>query len=282
LLASGGYADDDVDWFPLEGRAGFLADPFAFEHEGLLHVLCEYFDYRLGRGRIRALVRDADGFSNETVDVLSLPLHVSYPYVLDARGSVLCVPETAAAGEVALYRSTQPPGGWFKVGVLLDDVPGVDPTVFRHDGRWWLMCTRQGPQEDTELYAWHADEIAGPWIPHDLNPIKTDVRGARSGGRPFVHEGVLYRPAQDCSATYGGGIALQRVIRLTTTEFVEEPAASVLAPSSSRYPIGPHTLTPVGEVVLLDARRTVFIWSAFRAFLAIWLTAVSRRLRRQR
>lgn len=280
LLERGAYGEDEVEWFPLEGTRGFLADPFAVEQAGRLRILCEYFDYRTGRGRICALDHSADGFSSQPVDVLSLPVHMSYPYVLDLPDGVFCVPETAAAREIALYRADEPGRGWSKVAVLVPDFPGVDPTVFRHEGRWWITCTRLGAQEDAELWVWHAPQLTGPWVPHELNPVKTDVRGARPGGRPFVHDGSLYRPAQDCSGAYGGRITVQRVTRLSPTAFAEEATATVEGPSRSRYPFGPHTLTPVGDMVLVDGRRSVFVPAAFRAFLAIWARAVKRRLRR--
>jgi len=282
LLQTGVYADEEVDWYPLEGTAGFLADPFAIERDGRLRILCEYFDYRAGRGRIRALEYSAGGFSSRPADILSPSRHVSYPYLLDLPEGLFCVPETATAGEIALYRSDDEGESWSKVAVLVPDVPGVDPTVFRHDDRWWLTCTRLGPQEDAELWVWHASDLAGPWLPHALNPVKTDVRGARPGGRPFVHDGVLYRPAQDCSHAYGGRIALQRVTRLSPTAFAEELATTVEGPRQGRYPIGPHTLTPVGDVVLVDGRRTVFVPAAFRGFLALWVRALSRRPPRMR
>jgi hypothetical protein len=280
LLAPGTYAPDDVDWFPLEGKAGFLADPFAVQRDASLHILCEYFDYRGTTGRICLLEHSADGFTSEPANAFSLPVHMSYPFLLDLPEGIHCVPETADAGEIALYRVSEFTGSWTKVAVLVGGFPGVDPTVFRHDGRWWLMCTRKGPQEDTDLWAWHAPELTGPWVPHTLNPIKTDVRGSRPGGRPFVHEHVLYRPAQDCSRGYGGRITLQRVIRLSPSAFAEEPVTVLEASPRSRYPHGPHTVTPVGELVLVDGRRTVFVPAAFRAFLRIWARGVWRRLRR--
>ena len=99
--------------------------------------------------------------------------------------------------------------------------------------------------------------------------MKTDVRSARPGGLPFVHEGALYRPAQDCSRSYGWRISVQRVARLTPTEFAEETAAVLEAAPDSPFPDGRHALTPVGDVVLIDGRRTVFVWAALLAFLRI-------------
>jgi hypothetical protein len=280
LLEPGAYTGEGVDWFPLEGKEGFLADPFAVDGEGGMQVLCEYFDYGTSTGRVRALELAREGFGTGT-DVFSPGIHVSYPFVLDLPGGIYCVPETAEAGEVALYRVAQGPEPWEKVAVLLDGFPGVDPTVFRHDGRWWLACTRAGPQEDSELWVWHAPAIEGPWSGHALNPVKTDVRCARPAGPPFVHRGVLYRPAQDCSRTYGGRVTLQRVRELTPTAFAEETVNVIEASARSRYPIGPHTVTAVGDSVLVDGRRMVFVPAACRAFVRIWTKRAVARLTRR-
>jgi hypothetical protein len=279
LLAPHAYAKARVEWLPLEGRESFVADPFGLVRDDTLHVLCEHFGYREGKGRIDALEHAGGAVTGRRERVLDLPGHASYPFLLEDAGETYCVPETSDAGEVALFRAVELPHRWEKVAVLLDGVAGLDATLFRHDGRWWLTCTRRGLREDVELWAWHAPELRGPWTEHARNPVKSDVRGARPGGTPFVHEGTLYRPAQDCSRTYGGRVVVQRVIRLTPTEYAEEPAAVLENAPGGPYPVGPHTLTAVGDRVLVDGRRDVFVWPAFRAFLGIWRRDLGRRLR---
>jgi hypothetical protein len=56
-----------------------------------------------------------------------------------------------------------------------------------------------------ELEVWYADSPLGPWEQHAANPVMNGARhlGARSGGRPVVFEGKLYRFGQDCGETYG-------------------------------------------------------------------------------
>jgi hypothetical protein len=232
-----------------------------------VHILCEYFGYREGKGDIRALDYSADGFTTELAPALSLPAHMSYPFLFEDSDKIYCVPETSAADEVALFRAVEFPRRWSKVAILVADFPGVDPTVFSHDGRWWLMCTRSGVQADVELWVWHAFDLLGPWTAHARNPVKSDIRGARPDGPPFVQEGVLYRPAQDCSRTYGGRIALYRVTRLTPTEFAEDLVTILEASPESPFPRGPHTLTPIGDLVLVDGRQTVFVWGLSEHFL---------------
>jgi hypothetical protein len=281
LLVPDAYTGEDVEWFPLEGKNGFLADPFAVERDQALLVYFEYFDYARARGRVGVLEHSNEGFASVSLDAFSLPTHLSYPFLVELPEGLHCVPETADAGEVALYRVGDARVPWTKVAVLLPDFAGVDPTLFRHDGRWWLTCTRKGPQEDEELWAWHAPTVTGPWAAHALNPVKTDVRGARPAGPPFVNGGALYRPAQDCSRTYGGRVTVHRVHELTPTTFSEKQVAVLEASSRSRYPLGPHTVTAVGGRVLVDGRRTVFVPAACRAFLRIWARNAGRRLRRR-
>ena len=277
LLDSAAGVDDRIEWLPLRGRSVFLADPFGLERDGAVHVLCERFRYRESRGDVCAFELS----SPRLEPALELSVHASYPCLVedDAPGETYCVPETAAAGEIALYGADELPRRWSKEAVLVGGFPGVDPTVFRHEGRWWLFATRQGALEDVELWAWHAPSLRGPWSEHARNPVKTDVRGSRPGGRPFAHEGALYRPAQDCSRAYGWRVVIQRVVRLTPTEFAEEPTAILEASPRSPFPAGRHTLCPVGDRVLVDGRRDVFVWAALRAFLAIWARDLTARVR---
>jgi hypothetical protein len=98
-------------------------------------------------------------------------------------------------------------------------------------------------------------------MPHATNPVKVDAGSSRPAGTPFVHGGELYRPAQDCSKTYGRRIVLNRVIKLTVSEFEEERAAVVNPDSNGPYPHGLHTISSVlnaPNVTLIDGKRIVF------------------------
>src|SRR2546427_610728 len=193
---------------------------------------------------------------------IELPVHASYPYLVVERGEIYCIPETNASREIGLYRAIDFPTRWEKVGTLVSGVAALDPTVFRHEGRWWLTCTDREVGENMPLFVWHARNLEGPWEPHALNPVKADIRSSRPAGTPFVDGGILYRPAQDCSRMYGGGIVINRVVRLTPTEFMEEPAATIEPFSESPFPDGIHTLSGVGDITLIDSKRHRFVPSA--------------------
>jgi len=145
---------------------------------------------------------------------------------------------------------------------LVDAFDGVDPTLFQHEGRWWLLCSSRHQGSLHNLFIWYADTLLGPWRPHDGNPVKNDVRSSRPAGTPFAHEGHLYRPTPDCSRTYGARVVLNRINKLTPEEFVEEAVREIspIAP----YSDGVHTLSSCGEMTLIDGKRAV-IKFPFRA-----------------
>jgi hypothetical protein len=190
-------------------------------------------------------------------------VHASYPFVFEHDGDRFCVPELGRARRVDLFRAGED-GTWDRVATLVDGFPAVDPTLFRYAGLWWLLCTDADRGPNVKLHAWWALDLLGPWRPHAANPLKTDVRSSRPAGTPFVHAGVLYRPAQDDSRTYGGRVVLNRVVHLTPSEFEEEPVASVEPDPDGPYPNGLHTISAAGELTLIDGKRSRFIWPAFR------------------
>jgi hypothetical protein len=160
-----------------------------------------------------------------------------------------------ALGRVQLFRADPFPDRWRADRILLQSFAGTDATLCHHDGRWWMFAGDHHDQDETKLFIFHAMDFFGPWAPHALNPVKSDLRSARSAGPLFEHEGALYRPAQDCSRAYGGAIALNRIRVLSPTEFVEE-TVRVLAPDpQGPYPDGLHTLTGIGNVTLVDGKR---------------------------
>ena len=130
-----------------------------------------------------------------------------------------------------------------RAATLLEGVPVVDASVVPFQGRWWMFATVANLGAAHNLFLWHAPDLIGPWTPHHGNPVKTDARSARPGGTPFTMDGRLYRPSQDCSATYGGGITVCRVDSLTSDDFVETPIRWLgPRPGSSAARRVPHAL----------------------------------------
>ena len=254
-----------VEWLPTRRPKGYLADPFGIVVGDGLHVLAEEYDYPSNRGRITAISFRGDRTVARWVpEAIRLPSHASYPFLLQHEGEVYCIPETSAEREVRLYRARRFPDDWEQVGVLVSGFAAADSTLFQHNGLWWLFCVEAGGDARTHLHGWWSPTLGGRWRPHLLNPLKSDVRSSRPAGPVFRRDGRLYRPAQDCSHTYGEAVALNRIDELTPTTFREEWVHTLRPDPTSAFPHGLHTLTGVGDVTLVDGKRWVLVPSELR------------------
>lgn len=220
---------DLAEWRPLRpDPATFYADPFVFEEAGRAWLFAEAFPYAAGRGAIACASLSPAGEAGPWRVVIEEPWHLSYPYLFRDGGAVWLVPESSAEGGLDLYRAEAFPNRWVRERRLFEGLRLVDATLFRHEGRLWLLAGAIGPDGGSswdELFAWHAPGLAGPWTPHRLSPLKSDCRSARPGGRPFVRDGRLLRPAQVCEAGYGESLAWMEVRTLTPDAFEEVEVA---------------------------------------------------------
>lgn len=246
-----------VRWLGRRGSTHYRADPFGIP--GDRHRLyCEVYDYRDGLGRIEAIELDrGDRIVQAGPARLQLPMHLSYPYLFEHDGGLYAIPETSASRRCELYR-IEADGEWRPVAVLLDGVAAADASLFRHEGLFWLAYTDLGLGAFDNLCLSYAADLSGPWHPHALHPVKLDHCSSRPAGTPFVHDGALYRPAQDCSAGYGAAIAINRIEVCTPQRYREQVVRRCRPDPRGPNPHGLHTVSSWGERTLVDGKRYVF------------------------
>ncbi|MBX2980205.1 MAG: hypothetical protein KF905_12990 [Flavobacteriales bacterium] len=248
----------NVRWLPAPAAGQFRADPFGYtDAEGRINVLHEKYEHSTGLGEIARLRPKADNILKRSRSMLATGKHLSYPYVVQHAGAVYVVPEQAAEGTVQLYRVSADNDALEPLQVLLHEAL-YDPTLIQHAGRWWLFGSK-APLTNTGLYLYHSERLEGPYTPHPQNPVKLDVRSARPAGTPFVHQGELWRPGQDSSLTYGGRIAMNRVLELSPTRYVEETVQYVGPIQHCAWDKGLHTLCAMGDITLVDGKRFVTV-----------------------
>jgi hypothetical protein len=207
---------------------------------------------------------DDAGIVSEPEVVLDPGVHASYPYLIEHDGSTFMLPEISAAGELVLYEAVEFPLRWRPAATLLPAIPAADASIVKFDGRWWMFATRADRGANQNLFVWHAAAPTGPWLPHALNPVKTDARSARPGGTPFVSAGRLHRPSQDNGRLYGGRVVVNVVDILTPDDFAERSVGIVGPWPGSPYPDGLHTLSSVGGRTLIDGMRRHLVTGALR------------------
>jgi hypothetical protein len=256
----GADAPADVRSLCKHTKNSFLADPCVVTQNGQAYIFCEEYAAHADRGRIAAIELKHGIAASKPRAVIVEPYHLSFPQLFQHGGSFYCMAETAGVQTLDLYRAIEFPYRWTKVHTLMRNVRAVDTTLLHFNDKWWLFCTSgKGPRQGdySHLHIWFADDLFGSWTPHARNPVKIDARSSRPAGAFFTHDGQLYRPTQDCSRTYGGAIRINRIDKLSETEF-EETVVGRIRPPRGAYNRGIHTLSCADEWCIVDAKRYVF------------------------
>jgi len=263
VLANQRIRDKEVTWLPPVARPGYLADPFGFIENNRLHILAEDYSYREQKAIISEMVLphpdgvgDPDGVVEPVRAIYDAP-HLSYPYTFDFLGDVYCLPESYRSDKLTLYLRDRVTGLFTRKKIILEGVRAVDPILLFYDNMWWLFFSER-KYSNTHLFLYYSPGLRDDFIPHRMNPVKIDIRSARPAGTPFIYENILYRPAQDCSATYGARVAINRIVHLSPEEFAEETLKYIEPVQGSRYGRGLHTISAVGNITLIDGKRYQF------------------------
>ena len=239
------------------GPDRYWADPHLLPGADDRLVLVEEYLYETRRGRIALLRLDESGAVAESRTVLEKDCHLSYPAVFETPEGLFMVPESSELGRVDAYRCVDFPWHWESAGTLIEGLRACDSSVVEYDGRWWLFATVMDEAwltpRDTLSVFYADDPLRGPWTAHPGNPVVCDARRARPAGRPFVVDGRLYRPSQDCSRRYGYGTRLNEVVLLSPTTF-RERETSFIEPVWEGFE-GTHTYALGERTVVVDALR---------------------------
>jgi len=229
-----------------------LADPFVVEDNGRHWLFVEEIPAPGAKGHVSVIQLGKDRDFSEAVTVLEKPYHLSYPFVFRDQGEFFMLPETSANQTIELYRATRFPFEWKLHKVLFSNVRAVDTTPLFLDGFWYLLTTSARYGHETFLF-W-SKTLDGEWHYHPRNPICSDVRRARGAGAIFRSNGMLIRPAQDCSVRYGYAIALNRVLKISPTDY-EEELIEVIYPNWRPGLLGTHTLSSNETFEAIDGLR---------------------------
>lgn len=249
-------APDEITWLPDMGSFRFLSEPFGVERRGMVTIYVQAFDYRVRRGQIRFYQYDARNRLVRDGLALSEPWHLSYPFLIEDEGELYMLPSAAKSGRLCLYHCRRFPDQWERVGTL-SDLPLNNATVIRRDGSWWMFFTLPGRDERAmrELHGASAPHLLGPWRRLSHAPLLEGYDLARPGGSPFLHEGEVHLPVQDCRRTEGAAVNILRVTDLSP-RFTQFEAAGRLDPAGllPGFADGLHTFSGLGSVSLLDVK----------------------------
>jgi len=168
----------------------FFADPFVVEKENQYFIFIEEFIYNSNKGRISLITMNSEGKYSDATPIIEKPYHLSYPNIFEYNGSFYMIPESSQNNTVEIYKCKNFPFEWEFSTTIMDDIKSVDNTLFNKDGKWWLFSSMPilGASPDDELSLFYLNNpLSKEWTAHPHNPIVSDVRKARSGGKIFEY-----------------------------------------------------------------------------------------------
>ena len=235
----------------------FWADPHIVTIDENYFIFIEEYLYNQSKGHIAAIKMDKEGNYDYLGKVLEKDYHLSYPFVFEFENIFYMIPETASNNNIEVYKCTDFPKKWEYHGEIMNNINAVDTTIFNYNNKWWMFTGVKeniGGSNSDELFLFYADSpLSNKWKPHPKNPIISDVRQARPAGKIFSSKGHIYRPSQNSSKFYGYGISINKINKITTTEYEETVITSIL-PNWDNKIKRVHTFAYDNGLSIIDAK----------------------------
>lgn len=245
----------NIRWMKHNYRDRFFADPFILDvTEDEYYILVEECLFaNMHSGMISELrVSRKTMELIEKKEVLRLDTHLSYPAILRNNGKIYVYPENGASGKLYMYEFDKSIHKLIKPKLILDESV-ADATIFKQGEKWFLIATKT-PDTRKNAYIYSSTTFDGIYSPVSDKPFATSLESSRSGGDLINMNGVIYRPAQDCSERYGGALSIMKFsLKQSSTEEIEECLAFKIKPLSWRYNLGIHTINFYKNVCVIDS-----------------------------
>ena len=246
------------EWMSLEDKTVSHADPFVFKSDdGRVNILFESVSSSNLNGKISLMVCDDSLAPVMEKVVLDTNSHLSYPHVYRENETIYVFPESAFNGTLNCYEFDQVNRSFINKKEILK-LPLLDSTILRHDNKYWLFATMLGEAMHRDLYIFYSDDLTGPYTAHPANPVRKNMNGSRPAGNFIEVDGEIYRPAQNCANYYGESITINKITKLTTTEFAEEEHMIIESNKEDEFNYGIHTINALDDLIIVDGQKGYF------------------------
>lgn len=253
-----GLQSEQIQWLFPERKKGFYADPFLIEDQNKAYLFFEEYDYPSDKGVISfsEVTFDGKGYHvSKPEKIIEEDFHISYPFVFKKEGKWSMLAETSGSGHQYFYEATEFPKKWSKRKLMIENISILDPTTFEHDGVKWLFCSHLHKGENSKLYGFYWNEEKKKWDEHNGNPIVVGLGSSRPAGAVFKVDDKLYRPAQNSNGTYGKGVVINEIVKLSADIYEERKVQEIKAQEFVKYKKGTHTLNFQGDFLVIDGKR---------------------------
>lgn len=251
-----------VKWMKHSYTNRWFADPFILDICGNeAQVLVEEFYDPAERGRIAKLLIDLDTMQLiDTMPVLDLNTHLSFPAILRRAGHIYIYPENYAGGGLNLYEYLPESNECRKAKHLTDELL-TDAVYTETFGEPLIFSTCEPDANGTVLGVYQQKGPTGMY--RLVQECKFCEPIARNAGAWFTYEGEVYRPAQDSTVCYGHKLVIQKVRREADGSFGFKEVRRDTSPLKGMG-LGFHTFNMYKNYIVVDCQgyRNPYIGSA--------------------
>ena len=242
----------DISWMKHGYKDRWYADPFIYKvtDNEIVVFAEECFIADSPKGLLCELHIDRKSKRLcERFVLLELNTHLSYPAIIEHNGKIYVYPENGASGKLNIYEYDENHHKLVNPVCILEESV-ADSTILHKDGIYFLIATHSdNSQENAFLY--QSESLFGPFTKCYNSPVQYHRDSSRPAGNWMTISEKIYRPAQDCSKRYGGGVNMMRVDSLSP---YSEQVCFHISPWDFKYNLGIHTIneSPDGSLLVVD------------------------------
>ena len=205
-------------------KARFVADPFMIQNINGYYLFFEVLNEKRNTGEIAyAFSKDMMKWQYRNI-VLRERFHLSYPSVFLWEERYFMIPESYNSGGIRLYQAKNFPDTWQYIRTIIKRSGRysalVDPTVILYQKHWYLFSYAP---KSKNLHLFTSNTLTGQWQEHPKSPIvHNSPHFARPGGKVIMHNGDIYRYAQDETPNYGTKVWAIQITELSEKNYQEK------------------------------------------------------------
>jgi len=247
-----------INWIRHPDFNKFYADPFIYQgKDGALYILCEELSRRNFIGTITCLKLDSEFNIIQKNVLLESSLHYSYPFLIVYNSKLFVIPENSSSNKLIAYEFDEVNLSLTNQIEILD-TNLYDCTFLEHDSKFWLFGYKGNDKTNGELHIYYSSDLFGKYVPHASNPVKYALDACRSAGKFIKIRDEIFRPSQNNMKKYGESISINKIVKLTETEFKEDFSFELNAKEFLNGFERLHTINFSNEYMVIDSTYSKF------------------------
>jgi len=237
-----------VHWLKGAPEDRWFADPFILDvTDESIEVLVEEVRFSNPTGRVTKLTVNRQTWELEKMTVLlELDTHLSFPAIRREGNEVFVYPENNYSGKLTEYKLIEGGGNELIFNKIVSSLPLTDAIQSSRFQKPIVLASKIDDECGNCLSIYKQDEKGEYIFDYD---ICFDRKIGRMAGDLFEIDGKLYRPAQDCSNSYGGALVIQE---FKSTDPIELYDVIVHKSTHPKYIEGMHTFNMFKGVGVID------------------------------